>query len=60
MVLYKALCGTRTNSLNGLANTRELAGDLTAVPNLQKPVVSDLRRQDGQMVLSSKDLHICA
>jgi hypothetical protein len=47
-------CDTATNSLNGSANTVDVAEDLTAALDLQKPTVNDLRGQDTQTFLPLK------
>jgi hypothetical protein len=47
-------CDTATNSLNGSANTVDVAEDLTAALDLQKPTVNYLRGQDTQTVLPLK------
>jgi hypothetical protein len=47
-------CDTATNSLNGSANTGDVAEALMTALDLQKPLVNDLRRQGAQMVLTLK------
>jgi hypothetical protein len=50
---------TATNSLNGWANTGDMAEGLTTALDLQKPLVNDPCGQGAQMVLNFKnDLHI--
>jgi hypothetical protein len=54
MDLYKELLHSNQFTHNGLANTLDMAEVLTTALDHKKPPVCNLRRQDGQMVLTVK------
>jgi hypothetical protein len=57
MVIIKQL-DTAFHSFTGSTNTGDVAECLTTALYLQKPLVSDLRRQASQLVLTLKMTHI--
>jgi hypothetical protein len=53
-IIISRHCDIATCSLNGLANTVDMAEGLMTAINLQKPLVNELRGQGVQMILTLK------